>query len=138
MESVMYRKNNQKTITIIMVMLILCLIPVSIVVASALTDPTVGINNNSDLTAGMSGVNNSDLLLDFNGADWHINPSDSFYPIMIIIPLVFLAVAILILINFVLAEEKDIKNLIYAAVFIIIALAMLANMQFNINSFLGG
>jgi len=140
MELAIYRKRKSyKLITFILIgIAIFCLIPNAILLASALTDPTIGMTgvNNSDLTVGMTGVENSDLLLDFNGADWHINPSEQ--PVMLAIPLVFLAVAILLLINLALSEEKNIKNLIYAAILIIIALTMLASIQFNINSLLGG
>lgn len=138
MELTMKRSNRLRVIVIIAT--ILCLIPISIVVAAAFNQPTIGMAgvNNSDLTVGMSGVNNSDLLLDYDASDWHISPSDSVYPIMIIVPLVFFAVGLLLLIQLALSEDKSLKNLIYAAVLIIIALSMLAGIQFNINSFLGG
>jgi hypothetical protein len=86
--------------------------------------------------SGNLGVENSDLLLFNDGSDWHINPSEQ--PTMLIIPLVFLSVAILLLIQVAMSEDKSIKKLIYAAVLIIIALAMLSGIQFSVNTLLGG
>lgn len=139
MELAIYRKKNYKGFVFaLLAIAIFCLIPNVILLADALTDPTIGMAgvNNSDLTVGMTGVENSDPLLDFNGADWHVDPSQQ--PLMLIIPLVFFAVAILLLIDLALSEEKKLVNLIYAAILIFIAVAMLGAIQFNINSLLGG
>jgi hypothetical protein len=120
------------------VLCIVCIIPTAIVFASAITDPTIGMSgvNNSDLTVGMTGVENSDLLLDNNPADWHINPSEQ--PLLLIIPLIFFALALLLLIDMAFSEDKNIKKLIYAAILIIMALALLSGVQFNVNNILGG
>lgn len=140
MELAIYRKrNNYRIIAIIMAAICaLCLIPASIVLASVLNDATIGMTgvNNSDLTAGMTGVGNGDLLIDNDGTGIHINPSQ--YPLLPIIPLVFLAVALLLLINLAFSEDKSIKKLIYAAILIIIALSMLASIQFSVTNLLGG
>jgi hypothetical protein len=140
MELAIYRKQNKyKIATFIMVAIcVLCIVPNAILLASALTDPTIEMSgvNNSELTIGRTGVNGSDQLLDYNGADWHVNPTEQ--PLMLIIPLVFFAVALLLLIQMALSEDKSISNLIYAAILIIMALALLTSVQFNINSLLGG
>jgi len=140
MELAIYRKkSNHKIIAIIMaVICVFCLVPNAILLADALNQPTIGMTgiNNSDLTVGMTGILNSDLLIDNNVADWHINPSEQ--PVMLIIPLVFLSVALLLLIQVAFSEDKSIKKLIYAAVLIMIALALLSGVQFSVNTLLGG
>jgi hypothetical protein len=140
MELSIHRKNYRAITIIMVVACVFCLIPLSIVMASALTDPTIGMNgvNNSSLTVGRNALDDSTRLLDNDAADWHISPSDSVYPIMILVPFVFLVVALLLLIQMALSEDKSIKNLIYAAILIIIALSMLSGIQFSINSLLGG
>jgi hypothetical protein len=125
-------------VVVMAVLCIVCIIPTAIVFASAITDPTIGMNgvNGSQLTVGMTGVEHSDLLLDYNPADWHINPSEQ--PSLLIIPLVFFAFALLLLIDMAFSKDKDIKKLIYAAILIMMALALLQGVQFNVNSLLGG
>lgn len=140
METALYRKkSNYQVIAVVMAVICLFLLVTNaIVFASALNDPTIGMTgvNNSDLTVGMTGVENSDLLIDNNPADWHINPSEQ--PLLLVIPLVFFALALLLLIDTAFSEDRSIKKLIYAAILIMMALAMLGSVQFSVNSLLGG
>lgn len=141
MELAIYRKKTNKlkiTAIFLAVVCLACLVPATMVFASALTDPTIGMTgvNNSDLTVGMTGVNNGDLLLDFDAADWHLNPSE--YPIALAIPVVFFAVALLMILNMILADRVELKTIIYVAILISVALAMLASIQLNTNSLWGG
>jgi len=134
------RRNNKKYFLIpLIVICISILVPVSIVFANSFTYPFVGMSgvNNSELTIGRTGVGTSDFLIDFD-APAHINPSSPSYPVMIIIPLVFLAVAILILAKLVFSEDIDLKILIIAAILVIIAISMLVSMQSQITSLIGG
>jgi len=116
----------------------MCLIPTMIVFASALTQPLVGMNgvNNSGLTIGRTGSNNSNLTLDKGNTGGHINPSQ--YPLFPIIPIVLFMVSLLIIVIFILQENKDIRFLIYAGIIIIFALLLLSLVQTNINALLGG
>ena len=140
MEMVLRNKKLNKKL-ILIPLLILCLlmaVPSSIVFANALTDPTIGMTgvDNSDLTVGMSGVSESDFLIDFDNPG-HINPSSSVYPVMMIVPLIFFLLAILLILDMVFSG-LDIKKLIIVAILIVIALALLAGVNFSTNSLLGG
>ena len=143
MELVLSRKKNNVWVkTIVIAMIAVCLVyivPTSLVLAGYWNDPTVGMFgvNNPDLTVGMTGVDNPDLLVEVRDFSL-IYPDTAGYGLFIIIPLIFLAVAVLLLMNLVLSEEKDIKHLIYAAILIYVAISMLQSVQFNINSLLGG
>ena len=140
MELAIYRKtNNHHIITIMMVVIcIVLMIPSIVVLASALTDPTIGMTgvNNSQLTVGMTGINHDDLLLDYNPADWHINPSDQ--PLLIVIPLVFLAFSILLIFYMLETKQHPLKILLTIGILIYIALALLPNINNIVNSLLGG
>ena len=142
MELAMHRKQGISKKWILFPLLILCLvmlIPSAIVFASALDDPTIGMNgvNDSDLTIGMTGVNHSDLLIE-RGNNGHVNPSAMYFPLMMIVPLVFFALAILLILGMVFTDGLNIKGLILVAILIIIALALLAGVNFRTNSLLGG
>lgn len=115
-----------------------CLFPLGVGLASVFSQPTIGMTgvNDSNLTVGMTGVSNNDILIDFDAADWHINPSE--YPILLIIPTVFFGVALFLIVSFALSEDKSIKNLIIAGILITVALAMLAGVQASTDTLLGG
>jgi hypothetical protein len=140
MELVMRKQSNKKWFLIPLIVICLTiLVPVSIVLANSFTYPFVGMSgvNNSNLTIGRTGVGTSDFLIDFD-APAHINPSSPSYPVMIIIPLVFLAVAILLLVKMALSDDLDLKMLIIIGIMIIISIAMLISMQSQITTLIGG
>lgn len=138
MELAMARnRTDNKPLTILLVAIcLIVMIPTAYVLASALTDPTIGRAGvaNNDLTIGMVGVTHNDVLID-NGPPPTLSANE--FPLMLIIPLVFLAVALLLLVQLVLDEPRDIKKLVIAAVLITIALTLLNVIQFNVNSLIG-
>lgn len=138
MELALKRKQHSKWILLpLIVLCLVMLVPSSIVLANALTDPYIGRSgiDNSDLTAGFN--NSSDLLIDWDNPG-HINPSSAVYPVMIIVPLIFFALALLILLGMAFTEGLTIKGLIIVGILIFIALALLAGVNFSTNSLLGG
>jgi len=138
MELAIRRRQPNKLILIpFLIISMVCLIPAAIVFANAFTDPTIGMSgvNNSDLTAGFNG--SGDILIDFDNPG-HINPSSMSYGLMIIVPLIFLLLAIILVLSMVFGDGLDLRKLILVAVLIITALALLAGVNFSTNSLLGG
>jgi len=133
------RWGNKIIPLILLVLSIMLLIPSAVIFASALTQPLIGMNgvNNSGLTVGMNGITSSDRLIDF-GDSGNLNPDSPSFRLAGLLPLIILVVAILLLINMVFAEEVKLKNIIFAAVLILLALAFLVTIQSNVTGLLGG
>ena len=141
MEQVIYRKRTNKKLWLIPLIgfCLIMLVPSSIVFANAFTQPTIGMNEvtDSDLTVGMTGITSSDRLIDF-GNNGHINPTSVGFPVMMLIPLIFFFLALLLLLAMVFGEGLNIKGLIMVAILITIALALLASVNFSVNTLVGG
>jgi len=133
-------KWGNKFIPLVLLFLsVILLIPSAVIFASALTQPLIGMNgvNNSGLTVGMNGVTSSDRLIDF-GDSGNLNPNSPAFHLANLLPLIILVVAIFLLLNMLFAEEVQLKNIIFAAVLILIALAFLVSIQSNVTDLLGG
>lgn len=131
---------NKKWVLIpLAIICVVMLVPTAIAFANAINDPTIGMSgvNDSDLTIGMSGLGTSDFLIE-RGNNGHINPSSAVYPVAIIVPLIFFALALLLIVSMAFGEGLDLKKLILIAVLITIALALLAGVNFSTNSLFGG
>jgi hypothetical protein len=141
MELAIYRKKNHKTIALTMaVVCVLCLIPITFVIASALTDPTIGMNgvNNSQLTVGRTGVNGSDQLIDNGSHSTILNPSSGAGQLAVTTVIVFMAFSILLILYEIETKKKPIYLLLTIAILIYIALALLPNINSIVNNLLGG
>ena len=141
MELAMYRKRNNKTITIIMAVVIaLCLIPISIVVASALNQPTIGMTgvNNSQLTIGMHALDDSTKLIDNGINPATVSPSSGAGQMAIVTVLVFLAFAILLILYEIETKKPALIILLTIGVLIYMALALLPAINNMVTHLLGG
>lgn len=141
MELAIYRKksNNRLVTTIMVVICLICLIPSAIVLASALTQPYIGMAgvNNSDLTVGMQPFDDSSRLIDYGGT-WHLNPNSSAFQLANLLPLIFLVVGILLVWYMIEKEQPGVRILIVIAILIYFLLALLPSIQEMVTNLLGG
>jgi hypothetical protein len=141
MELAIYRKRNNKTVTIIMAVIFgLCLIPVSIVLASALSSSTMGMTgvNNSQLTVGMNAIDNSTRLMDNSSHPTILNPSSGAGQMAVVTVLIFLAFAILLVLYEVETQRPPLVILLTIGVLIYMALALLPAINTMVTTLLGG
>lgn len=135
MEMIMKRKDNKLISIVMAIICVLCLIPTAVVFANAVTkQPTIGMSgvNNSGLTIGMTTLDNSSKLIDTNESQPSSLTSTE-TPFLIIIPLIFFLLALFLIMQVAFSEDKDFKKLVYAAILIFVALALLGAIQFHIN-----
>ena len=140
MELVSYRKRNNKTIAIILaVILALCLVPVAIVVASALNQPTIGMTgvNNSQLTVGMHATDDSTRLMDSGSTPSILNPSSPAGQMTIVTVIIFLVLAILLILYEVETHRHPIVILLTIGILIYVALALLPAINIMVRNLLG-
>lgn len=131
---------NKKWILVpLAIICLVMLVPTAIAFANAINDPTIGMSgvNDSGLTIGMAGLGTSDFLIE-RGNNGHINPSSEVYPVAIIVPLIFFALALLLIVSMAFGDGLDIKKLIIIALLIMIALALLAGVNYSTNNLFGG
>jgi heme/copper-type cytochrome/quinol oxidase subunit 4 len=140
MELVMRKQSNKKWFLIPLIVICLTiLVPVSIVFALAFNQPEVGMLgvNNSSLTIGIAGSAISDYLIETRNPSLIYSDSPS-YPMLIIIPLIFVVVALLLLVKMAFSDDLDLKMLIIIGIMVVIAIAMLISMQSQITTLIGG
>ena len=114
------------------------LIPL-IVLAVSSPYPYVGMSGiyNSNVYVGMAGVIHSRWDIGDNVPATYINPSSPLGNFLSLYPVIFVAFAVLSLINIMSKKGYPVINLIIGAVLIYIALAFLSGINANINSILG-
>jgi hypothetical protein len=133
------KRNNYNIITLIMVALVLCLIPISIVIASALTQTTIGMNGviNSQLTVGRNAADDSTRLMDSIWNPAIVHPDSAEGQMAIETEIIFVAFAILLILYEVETKEKPLVILLTVALIIYMAFALLPAINDILRNILG-
>ena len=138
MERTLKKKKNISLILLI-AMAVFLLIPATGAVASALS---------GHYFIGLSGVTGGNPSIGMYGSsvhqgigfdDWHINinPASPAGSTVLLIPLIFLAAFIFLMLSMLFSGKVDLKVLIWAAVLIIIAFVLLSVINIGTHGLLG-
>jgi hypothetical protein len=140
MEAIKKRANyNKMVLVILLVMTLILLIPSSAVLAAALSGHyLIGLTSvtGSNPSVGMTGINVYPHIEYLAGAN-HLNPSSASGTFVSFLPILFLAVAILILLNMLFSGNVDLKQLVWAVILIVVAFAALAIINGGLRGLLG-
>lgn len=140
MELALKRERSKVIPIALLSVCLLLLVPSAVVFANSIaSNPAIGFTgvNNPDLTVGMVGISNSERLID-SGNTNHLNPSSAAFQLGALLPLIFIAAALLMLMKILLSDEVELKTIVIAAVLILIALVFLINIQGSVTGLLGG
>jgi hypothetical protein len=132
--------NQWISTTVLLVICLMLFVPSVIAFASALNQPTIGMTgvNNSQLMLGMHATDDSTRLIDSSGHPSSLNPSSPAFQLGSMLPLIFIVLAILLILKMLDEGKLNIKVLILIGILIYLALAFLPNIQQAITNLLGG
>lgn len=137
------RKRRYSSKIFLIALLALCsvlFIQSAIVFAQAsILQPYIGMDgvNNPTLTIGMDTVDDSSRMIDRSGHSGYLNPSSPGFQLASIIPMIFIAMAILLIFNMIETGKPNIKVLILIGILIYLTIAFMPTIQSIITGLLG-
>ena len=117
-------------------------IPATALLASYLlpTHNYIGMSgvNNSNLYIGLNGITHTNWWIGMNVSATYINPTSGAGSMISLLPFIFIALAIVVLVGYGLTNGFTPFTLIIMAIIIYIALALLMGLNGNIMGMIGG
>ena len=133
------KQTNYTKLVIFIAICSLCLIPISIVMASALTQTTIGMNGvaNSQLTLGRNAADDSTRLMDSIWNPAIVHPDSAEGQMAVVTVIIFLAFSILLILYELETKRKPLVILLTIGIIIYTAFALLPAINDILRNVLG-